>query len=92
MAVMPEERLMQKAEPIMSMLPVLPPFFTSRTEKMSSRNGMKATKSTEGETKSPMKVTAAKRKHTKNQGPRRAMGLVMKDTVHRRTKLVWARG
>ena len=49
---------------------------------------MKATNSTEGEMNSPMKVTAKNRKLTKDQGPLRAMALVMKVTVQRRTKWV----
>ena len=68
------------------------PFFSPSTWKISSRKGMKATNSTEGEMNSPMKVTAKNRKATKDQGPRRAMALVMKVTVQRRTKCVWERG
>ena len=92
MGVIPDEREMQKAVPSMSMLPALLPFSMPRTPQMSSRKGMKATKRTEGEMKSPRTVTAAKRKAVKAQGPRLAMGLVMKATVTLRTKLVRDRG
>lgn len=88
MAVIPEDRLMQKAVPSMIILAEGLPFFSSSTWKISSRKGMKATNSTEGEMNSPMKVTAKNRKLTKDQGPLRAMALVMKVTVQRRTKWV----
>ena len=83
---------MQIAVPIIIMLPVFPPFLTSRTANISSRNGMNATKRTDGEMNSPMNVTAAKRKHTKCQAPRRAIAFVMNAIVQRRTKLVFERG
>jgi hypothetical protein len=53
---------------------------------------MKATNNTEGEMNSPMKVTAAKRKQTKYQGPFLAILLVMKPTVQRLTKFVFDSG
>ena len=92
MGVMPEERLMAKAVPIIMQLAVLLPFFSPSTWKISSRKGIKATNSTDGEMNSPIKATAAHRKHIKCQGPFRAMPLVIKATVHRRTKLVLDRG
>lgn len=83
---------MQNAVPIMIIFPVLPPFFTPSTWKISSRNGINATNRTDGDTNNPMKVTAANRKHTKYHGPFLAILLVIKDTVHRLTKFVLESG
>lgn len=91
-AVIPDERLIQKAVPIIIMFPVFPPFLISSTLKISSKNGINATNKTDGEINSPIKVTAASKKHTKHHGLRLAILFVIKFTVHRLTKLVFDKG
>ena len=80
------------AEPIISILAVLEPFFKPKTSMMSFKNGKKATNKTDGEINRPIKVTEAKRKATKNHGPLAAILLVIKKIVQRLTKLVLERG
>lgn len=83
---------MQNAVPIMITLAAFPPFFNSKTWKMSSRNGMNATNSTEGEMNNPINVTAANKKQIKYHGPLRAILFVINDIVHLLTKFVFDNG